>query len=649
MFQRMVFLASALAVICLNRGEVQADDTWVYAVQIHAEVKEEPPSIALTWKRDIWGAKTYTIYRKDKEETSWGSPIAQLDGEATTFTDTKVEVGRAYEYQIYKVAKLGYTGYGYIYAGIRAPLVDQRGRLLLVVESGAAQALSSEIERLRTDLTGDGWDVEQRNVSASDTPAQVRAQIYDAHRSGSTGLDTVFLLGHVPVLQSGSLDWDTHGERPTPADAFYGDMIGDWPTGDNSPSYMPVDIQLKVGRVDFYDLPGKGSYTPWPSEWEMLRNYLEKNHKWRHAKMPVPRRALMGNARGDEGGGSAAATGYRNFDPLVGPDAIVEADVSYNAPFDKRWISILGREQFLLAYGCGGGAPNGCGGLGTNVVGGVPGYMYSRDVMANDPKAVFVMMFGSWFGQWDLQDNLLRTFLASPSMTLAACMAGRPHWFIHHMGLGETIGYSTRLSMNNSQLYRNYSNAFPRAVYVAVMGDPTLRLDPVPAPSNLQARPVAGAVNLKWQPAVEPMAGYHVYRALQASGPYTRVTSEPVSGSEFTDSSAATGDYVYLVRAIKLQETPSGTYYNPSQGIFASVSVVAKPPEINVVAEAGQSGIALSWNSTPGTTYRVLAAENSEGPWTDLSGPIPGRSESTSWIDTNGYAGLVRFYRVVTP
>jgi len=52
-------------------------------------------------------------------------------------------------------------------------------------------------------------------------------------------------------------------------------------------------------------------------------------------------------------------------------------------------------------------------------------------------------------------------------MGLTCCLAGRPHWFCHNMALGETIGYSTRLTMNNSTLYQNQTNIFPRGLYLA--------------------------------------------------------------------------------------------------------------------------------------------------------------------------------------
>src|ERR1044071_5555275 len=95
-----------------------ADDTWVYAVQIHADVQTAPPAITLNWQPDYHFVTNYLVYRKAKDAVSWGSPT-NLPGSALSYVDTNVAVGGTYEYQIVKFAE-GYRGYGYIFAGIAA-------------------------------------------------------------------------------------------------------------------------------------------------------------------------------------------------------------------------------------------------------------------------------------------------------------------------------------------------------------------------------------------------------------------------------------------------------------------------------------------------------------------------------------------------
>jgi len=626
---------------------LKADSTFVYAVQISAAIQTSPSQITLMWEPDPYGANSYTIYRKAKEDTSWGTPLATLSGSDSSYTDTSVAEGSTYEYQIVKAATLGYTGYGYIYSGINAPLVDQRGTLLLIVAAETASNLQVELSQLETDLVGDGWQVRRHEVSTNDTPDYVRALIIADYLADPTNVNTVFLFGHVPILQSGFLDYDGHGARPMPADAFYGELNNDWPTDPtNSPSFLPSDAVLSVGRVDFANMPGNGAPFAWPSEEELLRNYLLKDHEWRHGTLKVPRRALMGNRRGDEDGLATAASGYRNFEPLVGPGNIIEANIADTAPIGQRWVSMLATNRYLWAYGCGAGQDTAIGYLGTH---GTDAEVWSMDIVEENAQAVFVMVFGSHFGNWDHTDNIMRAVLATPGIGLACWMAGRPHWFCHHMGLGEPIGYSARLTLNNSSLYQNQTNPLTRAVYISLMGDPTLRMEPIIAPENLAVTNDDGGVHLNWTAPAATINGYHVYRALQSAGPFQRLTGALIPGTNYIDNTAAPGSYVYMVRAITLQSNPSGSYFNPSQGSLAAITVARSPTPISLHVTKNANHVTLDWNAQAGMVYGVDAIDNLAGTnWLDLTGGIPAATNHMTWADSPTNAGSMRFYRVRT-
>ena len=120
----------------------------------------------------------------------------------------------------------------------------------------------------------------------------------------------------------------------------------------NNPSFLPSDVELMVGRVDLWNMPGNGAATPWRSEAELLRNYLNKEHKWRHKLVTVPNRALVGDRFGDLNGESFVASGYRNFDPLVGPGTSTRANEQNVVPVEQRWSSMLAAGTYLWAYGC---------------------------------------------------------------------------------------------------------------------------------------------------------------------------------------------------------------------------------------------------------------------------------------------------------
>ena len=156
-------VGAGLAALC-GQSASATEATWEYAVQVSARVETSPPRITLTWPQDGQSLPSaYTVYRKSLEATSWGSGQI-LPGSTTRYVDTNVVAGEAYEYQIVKSATL-YTGYGYIYAGIRAPMIESRGKILLLVDSTFSSTLGPELARLQQDMTGDGWTVIRRDVS----------------------------------------------------------------------------------------------------------------------------------------------------------------------------------------------------------------------------------------------------------------------------------------------------------------------------------------------------------------------------------------------------------------------------------------------------------------------------------------------------
>src|SRR3954464_9312541 len=94
-------LARTSALFCLflifQATLLEAEEsTFVYAVQISAVVSMSPPRITLNWEPDPYGANTYTIYRKGKNDTNWGDGIT-VSGSVSNYNDTTVSVGATYE------------------------------------------------------------------------------------------------------------------------------------------------------------------------------------------------------------------------------------------------------------------------------------------------------------------------------------------------------------------------------------------------------------------------------------------------------------------------------------------------------------------------------------------------------------------------
>jgi len=356
-------------------------------------------------------------------------------------------------------------------------------------------------------------------------------------------------------------------------------MDGNWSdaNGDGvlDQDLIPSDVELMVGRVDFADMPGAHSATAFPSETDLLRRYLGKDHDFRHAIRRITSRALVGDRFGDVGGEAFGAIAYRTFPALLGPDRVTAANVEDNSPAGERWLARLTGSDWLWVYGAGGGDFAQISSLGGH---GQYSDVWSVDLVDQRARGTFYLLFGSRFVDWSQPDNIMRAALAAPDYGLTAAWAGRPHLFLQHMAMGEPIGFGMRLSLNNTSLYTNQLNHNTRGIHIALLGDPTLRMQVVAPPGPVTVAPGSGAPVLSWSPSPDAGAGYHVYRAASAAGPFTRVTTDPVTTTTFTHASAPVGESTYLVRAVRREVSGSGTYFNLSQGSFLRVAVTEPAP-----------------------------------------------------------------------
>ena len=603
------------------------------AVMASATVSESPkPSITIRWNRDDY-AKSYQIWRKFKTDQAFPTAsIASLDSTAQFFADENVIVGTGYEYRIAKhcIQQVGidtttkqpiykvYDATGFLYSGIKVPSVD-RGRVLVLVDTTLAISLASGLATLRTDLEAEGWTFSVRyapRAESFDSGAvrRVRDIIREEYRKPTQDLKTLFILGHVAVAYSGMIAPDGHSDHlgAWPADVIYGDPEGAYSDvsvnktgvraaqvnvpkdGKFDASGIAFAPKLAVGRVDFFDMPEFAM-----SEVELLNQYLKKDHDFRTNSWNVRAGGFVDDNFGASGYPEAfASSGWRNMS-VFGRDTSVKAGDFFG--------SLGGPQTYLWSYGCGGGTDVSAGGVGT-----------TTDFATKPVNAVFTMLFGSYFGDWNTKNNFLRAPLASSPRALTSAWSGRPHWYLHHMALGECIGYSTVISQFNSTVEINrVGTYFPhlyytsagasmqtsgdQMVHIALMGDPTLRaqMSVIPAPAQASATTqYPNMVKLTWLAPAGGSEGYMVYRIRKNTTKL--LTKLPITATQYIDSLGNEGDLTYLVRSCKLRSTASGTYYDAGRAAVVTVTTT------DVASEEFNASTALSIAPNPASSDAVI-------------------------------------------
>lgn len=556
----------------------------------------------------------YTIYRKALTDTTWGNPIGSAPGSATFYDDTNVQPGQAYEYRIRRAFYFDYdsgegiessyiNAYGYCYGGIQVAPIENRGRVILVVESELAPSIVSDLTTLEQDLAGDGWTVVRHDFPrgvpccGSAYSAQVLnlksiiKSDYDASPSDTKGL---LLLGHLPVPYSGRLSPDGHEVRALPCDAFYAELTSplgstpsDWsdqfldfdavvgngpsPRNDNHPndgrfdnSELPSTTELIFGRIDFAAMTGLTTKT----ETELVQNYIRKAHEFRSG-----RKLFRDEA-------------YLSINYIDTPASFTlmwnSAFASFTNGSSGRFFPAVETGSYLLGYLMGAGAP-----YSTIYTPGVETIATSSDMASRNVQLAFLGCYASYIHDSDTDWSFMRAPLCNEN-TLATFYAGAGNIRVqgvrmYHFGQDVTIGYEEMLALNDMAYYGE--DDFDAGVYNPkryangqLQGDPTLRCRYFLPPQNARATrsDSTSPVVVSWNHSSNTkVAGYNVYRASSHRGPFTKLNSTLIQQRQFIDSAPNSSEQVYMVRAMRLEQTGGGSYWNLSDGNFASVINIA--------------------------------------------------------------------------
>ncbi|MDW8075580.1 MAG: T9SS type A sorting domain-containing protein [Bacteroidota bacterium] len=610
-----------LGILCLSTfalAQVPPASKVAIPLRVTLDRSSIPVTATIRWRHDPDYEGPYTVLVRQRGIEPQFSPVGSVTpmGDSATFT-FELSAGTLYEVGVLNSLartingqQVRFTAAGYTCVGDNIPVPPFRGRVLLVVDSTVADHLRAELAQLSEDLDREGWRVDRVLVPRAErfSAAAVRRtkdSILAWYRRGNPDEPaTVFLIGRIAVPYSGLYYNGQYiippdGHNPDhrgawPADGYYGtlseygwtDQVADTAgvvreENRNLPGdgkfdnvFFPTPVELRVGRVDFYNLPRltPAGSTDQQAERELLRNYFSRNHAYRTGSRQYQLAGLI-----DDNFPTYpelfARSGWISFPPLVGASNVRA----------EKWFPTLDTSSRLLAYGCGAGSytsANGIGGL--------------NEFSTRRVNAAFTMLFGSYFGDWDSQNNLMRVNLARGALTCS--WSGRPVWYLHPMAAGETIGDITMMVQNFSPFVGQSVYVSSNAqgwIHVALLGDPTLRIyyGRVPPPRQLSVRQEGRSIHLEWQSPQLPsdsLVGYYVYRTLP-NGREVALTPEPITDTRFTDTYRTEGVVRYAVRCVGRIRTPSGLIHDLSPAVRAELFTTSVeqaneiPAEVSVV------------------------------------------------------------------
>ncbi len=520
---------------------------------------------------------------------------------------------------------------GYVSAGINVDNTNHKGKVILLVEKFISDSLKDELKLFKMDLIGDGWTPVVLSVESNENHIELRKKIKNIYDTDSKNFKHIILLGSIPIAYSGSRaqtpDGHSYG-RPLPVDSFYADIDGEWTDvsapllpnpNENLPNdgkfdqdTIPSSVEMGFGRIDLRDLK---TVFPNKTKKELYQKYFKKEHQYRHAfdSFKVGRKSILrsGHSHVNENSrlGLLPIVGINNYSEISGKDIKNKlADKIIAGKKDDKYIKndpdikYSNSKGPFLFYVKGGGVPS------------------ATYIAKNGFGALGLYGYQSHWGIWDKNDNPMRTLLAADGYGLLCFWMIRASFPLHLLGSGKSAGDMMKRGINNNpitdvghQLYlRNYvkqdfapnlkgvqkavkaikevedinskkiHSKFCKKLYaknyykddemgwkgtdghtiISLMGNPTLRLFPVIPPSNFK---ISKDGIFSWTPSTDKsIIGYKIYKSTTEMGEY-KLVSKLIEGKSYKTSEKG----FYMLRAIKLDKTASGTFLNPSQGVFA--------------------------------------------------------------------------------
>jgi hypothetical protein len=455
-----------------------------------------------------------------------------------------------------------------------------KGQMILLVSQDIPTNLATKYFRLKKELTNEGWFVNElivpkaTNWDSGNQVVTIKTQIQNIYNAAPTTdkPKVLFILGHVPMPRSGSANVvapDDHSQNAGArgCDGYYADMDGVYtdaatfnpgglttPLAINQPNdfkwdqdYFHSNLEMAFGRVDFADITDVTT-----SELGLIENYLDRLSNYRNV-----------NTGFDMGDKSAFNLGYNNSNDasyrtllnVSKPENVYQKTDDSN---HNQWVQNNGPFKVYMQ----------------NVL--VPSI---TDWQTYGMNATVYSSDQSYWGFGDVPQpsgvfSRIRALLGVDSKCLVALWTTTSIGLFHQACSGQSIGQALLQTMNHTTTNQHLekpqqqydTEAWWNRTHFEIWGDPTISLYQVKPVNNLTLTNVSGNPVLQWTPSSDTaVLGYHIYESNTELGVYQRISSAPITVSNFTIPNYNPNHW-YMVKAIKIVETGCGKLLQSSIG-----------------------------------------------------------------------------------
>lgn len=517
--------------------------------------------------------------------TTWNNAASNITPGTGHWIDTNVSAGEVWEYQVkrnntWSFASTNYSAVGYTLGALLTDNSVYKGQMILLVAQDIPINLATKYFRLKKELTNEGWFVNELIVpkatswDSGNQVVTIKTQIQNIYNAAPTTdkPKVLFILGHVPMPRSGSANVvapDDHSQNAGArgCDGYYADMNGVYtdtatfnpgglttPLAINQPNdfkwdqdYFPSNLEMAFGRVDFADITDVTT-----SELGLIENYLDRLSNYRNV-----------NTGFDMGDKSAFNLGYNNsndasYRTLLNVSKPENVYQKTDASNHNQWVQNNGPFKVYMQ----------------NVL--VPSI---TDWQTYGMNATVYSSDQSYWGFGDVPQpsgvfSRIRALLGVDTKCLVALWTTTSIGLFHQACNGQSIGQALLHTMNHNTTNQHLekpqqqydTEAWWNRTHFEIWGDPTISLYQVKPVNNLTLTNVSGNPVLQWTPSNDTaVLGYHIYESNTELGVYQRISSAPITASNFTIPNYNPNHW-YMVKAIKIVESGCGKLLQASIG-----------------------------------------------------------------------------------